>query len=104
MYQLDYVPIKLANLNDYFTRYRETRNEKHFNEFLYFYEPVLIRNAQLFIKKYSLESSRIDDLKQIFSSLLWTALHPLTGRSDLCSRYAHPSRPIYPAWNKGQAL
>lgn len=71
MYQLDYVPIRLDNLNDYFTRYRETRNEKCFNEFLYFYEPVINRNAQLFIKKYSLESSRIDDLKQIFSSLLW---------------------------------
>lgn len=74
MYQLDYIPIRLTNLNDYFTRYRETRNEKYFNEFLYFYEPVLNRNAQLFIKKYSLESSRIDDLKQIFSSLLWNEL------------------------------
>lgn len=71
MYQLDYVPIRLANLNDYFTRYRETRNEKYFNEFLYFYEPVLDRNAQLFIKKYGLDNNRIDDLKQIFSSLLW---------------------------------
>lgn len=71
MYQLDYVPIRLANLNDYFTRYRETRNEKYFNEFLYFYEPVLNRNAQLFIKKYGLDSNRVDDLKQIFSSLLW---------------------------------
>ncbi|MGN0559206.1 MAG: hypothetical protein ACI4IS_07150, partial [Acutalibacteraceae bacterium] len=47
---------------------------KYFNEFLYLYEPVLNRNAQLFIKKYSLESSRIDDLKQIFSSLLWSEL------------------------------
>ena len=74
MYQLDYVPIRLANLNDYFVRYKETKDEKYFNEFLYFYEPVLIRNAQLFIKKYSLESSRIDDLKQIFSSLLWSEL------------------------------
>lgn len=74
MYQLDYVPIKLANLNDYFTRYRETRNEKYFNEFLYFYEPVLNRNAQLFIKKYDLDSNRIDDLKQIFISLLWSEL------------------------------
>lgn len=74
MYQLGYVPIKLANLNDYFTRYRETKDEKYFKEFLYFYEPVLNRNAQLFIKKYSLESSRIDDLKQIFSSLLWSEL------------------------------
>lgn len=74
MYQLDYVPIRLANLNDYFTRYRETRNEKYFNEFLYFYEPVLNRNTQLFIKKYGLDSNRIDDLKQIFSSLLWSEL------------------------------
>lgn len=74
MYQLDYVPIRLDDLNDYFIHYKETRNEKYFNEFLYFYEPVLNRNAQLFIKKYSLESSRIDDLKQIFSSLLWNEL------------------------------
>lgn len=74
MYHLDYVPIKLANLNDYFTRYRETRNEKYFNEFLYFYEPVLNRNAQLFINKYSLDNNRINDLKQIFSSLLWSEL------------------------------
>lgn len=74
MYQLDYVPIKITNLNDYFIRYKETRNEKYFNEFLYFYEPVLNRNAQLFIKKYGLDSNRIDDLKQIFSSLLWSEL------------------------------
>lgn len=71
IYQLDYVPIKLANLNDYFILYRETKDKKYFNEFLYFYEPVLNRNAQLFIKKYGLDSRRIDDLKQIFSSLLW---------------------------------
>ena len=74
MYQLDYIPTKLDNLNDYFTRYRETRNEKYFNEFLYFYEPVLNRNAKLFITKYGLDSNRIDDLKQIFSSLLWSEL------------------------------
>lgn len=74
MYQLNYVPIRLANLNDYFVRYKETNYEKYFNEFLYYYEPVLNRNAQLFIKKYSLESSRIDDLKQVFSSLLWNEL------------------------------
>lgn len=74
MYQLGYIPTKLDNLNVYFTRYRETKDEKYFNEFLYYYEPVLNRNAQLFIKKYSLESSRIDDLKQVFSSLLWNEL------------------------------
>lgn len=74
MYQLDYVPIKPANLNDYFVRYKETNYEKYFNEFLYFYEPVLNRNAQLFINKYSLDNNRINDLKQIFSSLLWSEL------------------------------
>ena len=74
MYQLGYVPIKLANLNDYFVRYKETKDEKYFNEFLYFYEPVLNRNAQLFINKYSLDNNRINDLKQIFSSLLWSKL------------------------------
>nr|WP_303792506.1 sigma-70 family RNA polymerase sigma factor [Ruminococcus bromii] len=74
MYQLDYVPIRLANLNDYFVRYKETNYEKYFNEFLYFYEPVLNRNAQLFINKYSLDNNRINDLKQIFSSLMWSEL------------------------------
>lgn len=74
MYHLDYIPIRLDNLNDYFTRYRETRNEKYFNEFLYFYEPVLNRNARLFITKYGLDNNRINDLKQIFSSLLWSEL------------------------------
>lgn len=74
MYQLDYGPIRLANLNDYFVRYKETKDEKYFNEFLYFYEPVLNRNVRLFINKYSLDNNRIDDLKQIFSSLLWSEL------------------------------
>ena len=74
MYQLDYIPIKPANLNDYFVRYKETNYEKYFNEFLYFYEPVLNRNAQLFITKYGLDNNRINDLKQIFSSLLWSEL------------------------------
>lgn len=74
MYQLNYVPIRLANLNDYFVRYKETKDEKYFNEFLYFYEAVLNRNAQLFINKYSLDNNRINDLKQIFSSLLWREL------------------------------
>lgn len=74
MYQLGYIPTKFDNLNDYFTRYRETKDEKYFNEFLYYYEPVLNRNARLFIKKYSLDSNRIDDLKQIFISLLWSEL------------------------------
>lgn len=74
MYQLGYIPTKFDNLNDYFTRYKETKDEKYFNEFLYFYEPVLNRNAQLFINKYSLDNNRINDLKQIFSSLLWSEL------------------------------
>lgn len=74
MYQLDYVPIRLDNLNDYFIRYKETKDEKYFIEFLYFYEPVLNSNAKLFMKKYGLDNNRIDDLKQIFSSLLWSEL------------------------------
>lgn len=74
MYQLGYIPTKLDNLNDYFTRYKETKDEKYFIEFLYFYEPVLNRNAKLFMKKYGLDNNRIDDLKQIFSSLLWSEL------------------------------
>ncbi len=74
MYQLDYLPIRLDNLNDYFIFYKETKDEKYFNEFLYFYEPVLHRKAQLFIKKYGLDNNRIDDLKQIFSTLLWSEL------------------------------
>ncbi len=74
MYQLGYVPIRLDDLNDYFIHYKETRNEKYFNEFLYFYEPVLNRNTQLFIKKYGLDGNRIDNLKQIFSSMLWGEL------------------------------
>lgn len=74
MYQLDYGPIRPANLNDYFVRYRETNYKKYFNDFLYFYEPVLNRNAQLFITKYGLDNNRINDLKQIFSSLLWSEL------------------------------
>ena len=74
MYQLGYIPIRLTNLNDYFIRYKETKDEKYFNEFLYIYEPAINRNAQLFMKKYGLDSNRIDDLKQIFSSLLWSEL------------------------------
>lgn len=97
MYQLDYVPIRLDNLNDYFIRYTETRNEKYFNEFLYFYEPVLNRNAQLFIKKYSLESSRIDDLKQVFSSLLWNELQSYDSDIPLLQLIKHK---VLKAWHE----
>ncbi|MGN0491925.1 hypothetical protein [Ruminococcus sp.] len=97
MYQLDYVPIRLDNLNDYFTRYRETRNEKYFNEFLYFYEPVLNRNAQLFIKKYSLNNNRIDDLKQIFSSLLWSELQSYDSDISLLQLIKYKARK---AWHE----
>ena len=73
MYELDYVPEKL-DWNVYFARYRENGEIKYYNEFLHFYEPVLERKARRFIAKYELEENRIDDLKQIFSALLWEEL------------------------------
>lgn len=97
MYQLDYVPIRLDNLNDYFTRYRETKDEKYFNEFLYFYEPVLNRNARLFIKKYGLDSGRIGDLKQIFSSLLWCELQSYDSEMPLLQLIKYK---ILKAWHE----
>ena len=97
MYQLGYIPTKFDNLNDYFTRYRETKYEKYFNEFLYYYEPVLNRNAQLFIKKYSLDSNRIDDLKQIFSSLLWSELQSYDSDTPLLQLIKYKA---LKAWHK----
>ena len=73
MYELDYVPERL-DWNVYFARYRESGEIKYYNEFLHFYEPVLVRKARRFIAKYELEENRIDDLKQIFSALLWEEL------------------------------
>ena len=74
MYELDYTSVQLDNFNDYFLRYKETHEVKYFNEFLYFYEPILSRNISKFIKQYGLAESRTEDLKQIFAALLWGKL------------------------------
>ena len=74
MYELDYAPERL-DWNEYFTRYKETRDIKYYREFLHYYEPVLDRKTRRFIDKHEIEDSRAEDLKQIFSFLLWEELH-----------------------------
>ena len=73
MYELDYTPERL-DWNKYFTRYKETQDKRFFREFLHFYEPVLDRKTKRFIERYELEDFRAEDLKQIFSFLLWEEL------------------------------
>lgn len=74
MYELDYSPVRLNDWNEYFVRYRETGEIKYYNEFLHFYEPVLDKRVDEFIHRFELEEYRAEDLKQIFSSLLWKEL------------------------------
>ena len=74
IYRLDYEPDRLDDFNEYFVRYRETGNIKYFNEFLYFYEPTLEKYINNFLRHYSLSSDRAEDLKQIFSSVLWSEI------------------------------
>lgn len=74
IYTLDYEPNRLDDFNEYFVRYHETGNIKYFNEFLYFYEPTLEKYINNFLRHYSLSSDRAEDLKQIFSSVLWAEL------------------------------
>ena len=74
IYKLNYVPDKLEDFNDYFTRYIQTKDIRYFNEFLHFYEPILNIKADKYIKKNNLEQNRLADLKQIFASLLWSEL------------------------------
>ena len=73
MYELDYESERL-DWNDYFTRFKATGDIKYYREFLHFYEPVLNRKIVRFIDKYELEDFRAEDLKQIFSFLLWEEL------------------------------
>ena len=73
MYELEYEPERL-DLNEYFIRFKETGDTKYYREFLHFYEPVLDRKIGRFIEHYELEDSRAEDLKQIFSFLLWEEL------------------------------
>lgn len=81
MYELDYLPVRLNDWNEYFVRYKQSSDKKFFNEFLHFYEPILQERVLRFIRRYELEEYRVDDLKQIFSSLLWEELQ--TYRSDI---------------------
>ena len=74
IYTLDYEPDRLNDFNEYFVCYREMGNIKYFNEFLYFYEPILEKYINNFLRHYSLSSDRAEDLKQIFSSVLWSEL------------------------------
>jgi len=73
MYKLDYTPERL-DWNEYFIRFKETRDIKYYREFLHFYEPVLDRKVGCFIDNYEIEDSRAEDLKQTFSFLLWEEL------------------------------
>ena len=73
MYELDYTPERL-DWNEYFIRFKKTGDIKYYREFLHFYEPVLDRKVGRFIDKYEIEDSRAEDLKQIFSFLLWKEL------------------------------
>lgn len=83
MYQLSYEPAKLDDFNDYFIQYLKANDNKYFNEFLHFYEPVLNRKATEFIKCNHIEEYRLPDLKQIFVSLLWDELQKYTEEHNL---------------------
>lgn len=74
MYELNYKPVRLEDWNDYFLKYKDSSEIKYYNEFLYFYEPVLESKARKFIRRFDLEEYRLDDLKQIFSVILWQEL------------------------------
>ena len=73
MYELDYQPERL-DLNEYFVRYRQSKEVKYYYELLHFYEPFLDRKVNRFIKRYELEDYRTEDLKQIFVTVLWEEL------------------------------
>ena len=73
MYELDYQPERL-DWNEYFKRYRQSKEVKYYYEYLHFYEPFLDRKVNRFIKRYELEDYRAEDLKQIFVTVLWEEL------------------------------
>lgn len=83
MYQLSYEPDRLGDFNDYFIQYLKTKENRYFNEFLHFYEPVLNRKAVEFIKCNHIEEYRLPDLKQIFVSLLWDELQKYTAEERI---------------------
>ena len=73
MYELDYQPERL-DWNEYFVRYRQSKEVKYYYDFLHFYEPFLDRKVNRFINRYELEGYRAEDLKQIFVTVLWEEL------------------------------
>lgn len=73
MYELDYQPERLE-WNEYFVRYRQSKEIKLYYEFLHFYEPYLDRKVRQFINRYELEDYRAEDLKQIFVTVMWEEL------------------------------
>ena len=73
MYKLGYQPERL-DWNEYFERYRLSKEVKYYYEFLPFYEPFLDRKVNRFISRYELEDYRAEDLKQMFVTVLWEEL------------------------------
>ena len=82
MYELDYQPERL-DWNEYFVRYRQSKEVKYYYEFLHFYEPFLDRKVNRFIKRYELEDYRAEDLKQIFVTVLWEELQTYNSNMPL---------------------
>lgn len=75
MYELNYAPEKLSQWNDYFAKYSEAKDIKYYNEFLCCYEPTLNKIVRKFLRKFELDISRLDDLKQIFAQVVWEELN-----------------------------
>ena len=65
IYHLADPPPKLCDLNEYFTEYVKSRDEKYFYAFLHYYENKLNANVKKFIKRYQISIDCLDDLKQI---------------------------------------
>ena len=96
MYELDYQPDRL-DWNEYFVRYRQSKEVKYYYEFLHFYEPFLDRKVNRFIKCYELEDYRADDLKQIFVTVLWEELQAYDSDMPLLQLIKHK---VMTAWHE----
>ena len=70
---------------------------KYYREFLHFYEPVLNRKVAHFIKRFELENYRAEDLKQIFSVILWKELQHYDSDIPLLQLIKHKVRS---AWHE----
>lgn len=74
IYHLADPPPRLCDLNEYFTEYLKSRDDKYFYAFLHYYENKLNANAKMFIDQYQISIDCLDDLKQIFTAYLWKEL------------------------------